>query len=678
MNDSVTQDAPEQPGDYRIFLAYRLADEDIAFALRKQLQRLSPGIKVWAEKGRAGVGDAYTERADRRMGKASIVLAIWTPGALQTGAFELEARRAVTLKKPFLNVLVGTSPLALKPPYKKYSTFEVPLLAPLADRSTGWLPAARPDRQSVDAQLKPLLAKIEQIGSPPKTDELPLSEAIIAATTQSAGAPHTAAFEAFVRSIAPGDPATAIEVLGINRYDEATMNALIAPQTVRIAPMGDGLEEPPYGSWYLDPPKRKIVAAHKDNGALYAIGGFLMAALAGATIWLLGSTLGEPGAGNAGTPASISANASGPAGLNTRAAGTDTGQDAAMATCTIGQDGAITGAPCRLDANIAPALPELTGTDMPAQPADAVPNLQTCFITRSGTIENTPCRLSAPYAPPEAFAGIDAPPACNIAEDGAISRVPCTLVESLAAPEPQIIEGEAPQLPACTVGDDGAITGAPCRMVASLPAPEPVVIEREGEVRTVVEALEACARPGPGGEVAPGCRLDRAVETAHATCNSDLTNLPCTLRDIPRRVTAALESDTSVGGPRTDVPPARPSGSAAIAPPVSLPPIEMPANLRPCEESLRAPCRFTVANAGLNTLTEIAETYYGNRNGWCRIYRANERTFGARNRPRRGADPNCIFMSDVLDLPAPTPDNSYVTRGCPAPQPQNRCGAPRE
>ena len=102
----------------------------------------------------------------------------------------------------------------------------------------------------------------------------------------------------------------------------------------------------------------------------------------------------------------------------------------------------------------------------------------------------------------------------------------------------------------------------------------------------------------------------------------------------------------------------------------------MPDTLEPCNGSETAPCRLTVRTSGLLSLSGIAQSYYGDKDAWCVIYRANQETFGLRNQTRVAGDPNCIFQSDVFDLPSPTEDGEYSLEGCPEARTRNRCFSP--
>ncbi|MEM1149603.1 MAG: toll/interleukin-1 receptor domain-containing protein [Pseudomonadota bacterium] len=715
---------PSKPaGPYDVYLAYTDADEDVAKALQQELHRQRPGLRIWREKKRIGVGDAFNQAADIAIAGCSVVLAIWTQHAARTGAFALEARRAMTLRKPLVNLLADVPATSLTPPYSKYSAFEIQSVYALAGRAEGWLPPSRPAKEDLEDEMKPVLDRISLHMRQNADQASAIADGLITSVIEAAGDPQTARFETLIKSIAPGDPATAIEVLGLAEYSEAQINTLMSPQSVRVASKTEDAKPPAWGAWYVRPHVRKVTPVHKDNGMLYAVCGFLVAGLGALALWVMGSTLSEPSAGSTtladNTP-----------GIEASSPSTETGgtnllppaRNASLNECALNSDGSITGAPCRLAANIAP----LIGPD--AEPGALQPNtlvdapaMDACIVSLGGAIDNAPCRLNARYVPPvlpipdtvkppcvsEADGSIlnvpctmegtfiapeperievevpveaDPAPLCILNDDGSIDDAPCVLASGLPAPEPQRIEvavpSDAPDMESCIVSSNGAISNAPCLLANRVEAPEPERIEVPGETIVQVEELPACTGLSPGSAVERGCRLDQTVQLAFRPCRGDTSNAPCTVAEPLTRFAAGDEPGPT-GGPDTSRPPVARSSVPRRGdfPPR---PLDMPETLEPCEDTINVPCRFTVANAGLDTLTEIAESYYGNTQAWCRIYRANEDTFGSRNETRRGSDPNCIFMSDVLDLPPRNSDNRYSLRNCPPAQPNNRCLAPFE
>jgi hypothetical protein len=718
---------PDPAGRFDVYLAYTDADEDIAQALQQELHRQKPGLRIWREKRRIGVGDAFNQAADMAISGSSVVLAIWTKHAARSGAFTLEARRAMTLRKPFVNLLADVPTSALAPPYSKYSAFQIDEVVALAGRSSGWVPPRRPDREDLEDELKPVLDRIALHMRQSGDQAAAIADGLIESVLNAAGDAHTARFETMLKSVAPGDPATAIEVLALNDYGEAEINTLLTPQSVRLASRSEDREPQPWGGWYVRPHVRKIAPVHKDNGLLYAIGGFLVAGLGALALWVMGSTLT---AGDSSTQ-TASVDGSGTPG-GTPASGTALLPDTdalppprnaqAPQNCSLNADGSITGAPCTLTANIAPLIDPDGDSAEGSIPASVPEELEACIVSLGGAIENAPCRLNARYVPPAIPVPDAIKPPCISQADGAIENTPCTLEGPLSPPEPERVEVEVPVEadlpPLCARNEDGSVSGAPCvlasdlsapeperievRVPADVPAPEPCLvgegseianapcllssplaaieaerIEVPGETIVETEELPTCRGLIAGREVEEGCKLDEAVRLAYLPCNEDLSNYPCTLDRAARRLAAGEETPASPG-PQTVPDRAGPVASSTVPRRGDFPPrpLDMPETLRPCEEAINTPCRFTVANAGLDTLTQIAESYYGNTQAWCRVYRANEGTFGNRNEPRRGSDPNCIFLSDVLDLPPANPDNRYSLRGCPPAQLANQCGAP--
>ncbi|MEM9738406.1 MAG: toll/interleukin-1 receptor domain-containing protein [Pseudomonadota bacterium] len=720
--------SPASAGEYDVYLAYTDADEDIAKALQQELHRQKPGLRIWREKKRIGVGDAFNQAADMAISGCSVVLAIWTKHAARSGAFTLEARRAMTLRKPFVNLLAEIPTSALAPPYSKYSAFEIDEVFAMAGRSEGWLPPARPHKDDLEDELKPVLDRVSLHMRQNGDQASAIADGLITGVIDAAGEPHTAKFETLVKSIAPGDPATAIEVLGLAAYSEAEINTLVSPQSVRIASKKEDEKPLPWGAWFVRPQVRKVEAVQKDNGMVYALGGFLVAGLGALALWVMGSTINAPLEDRtsgplitAGTDPSESAD-----GTNGDSLLPPARNAATLENCALNSDGSITGAPCRLSANIAPLLgPDAVGPATGIQPAsgDVEPTLDACIVSLGGAIENAPCRLNARYVPPSlpvpdvinppcisepdgsiqsvpcTLEGVFEAPApeqievevpvepepiqlCAVNTDGSIDDTPCTLVSALPAPEPDRIEvlvpADAPEREACIVSASGAIENAPCLLSSPVDAPAPERIEVPGERVVEVEDLPVCTGLVAGREVEEGCKLDEPIRLAYETCNSDTSNAPCTI--MQPRTRFASDDEFNAPAPVAGLDTSRPATASVLPRRGDFPPrpLNMPANLEPCEDVINVPCRFTVEKAGLDTLTEIAEVYYGNTQAWCRIYRANQNTFGSRNRSRQGSNPNCIFMSDVFDLPDRNADNRYSLRECPPPQTSNFCGPPAQ
>ncbi|MEO0465574.1 MAG: TIR domain-containing protein [Pseudomonadota bacterium] len=628
-----------------IYLAYADADEDVAKALQAELFRLRPGTRIWREKYRIGAGDAFNQTADTAIADAGLVIALWTPHSTRTRAFAVETRRAMTLRKPFINLLAGTGSGALPPPHPKYATFDVTSIQQLAGRSTGWLPPMRPSRSEIEADLNPVIAKIDELLDLDRSAASQIADSMITQIGESVDAPHTPQFEAVLKSVAIGDPATAIEILGISGYSEAEINTLIAPQVVELA--DPAAPPPPWGAWRIVPQIVKVQAAPDDN-LLFAAAGFVAAALGAGILWLMASMFG----GDEATPPPIITT-----GTSTiQPASTSSGStqiDARLDACSVETDGAITNAPCRVETNLL----------APLNPGTAPTTLVPCDVGPDGAITNTPCAMNARYTPPppDPTRFSDLIETCQVAEDGAVANAPCALNEPLTAPtnpEPDL----ASLIDTCDVADDGAITNAPCRVITPIAAPEPRTVEVEVPGETVVErvyeqvTVDDCAPARAGQTVPADCRLTRDITLAYPPCNAGFSNIPCTATQEPRRITSAIDT---------------------TPPPVDLPPIRVPADLEPCEVARAAPCRVTVAKTGLDTLTQIAEHYYGNADGYCRIFRANEDLFGTRQNPKRTGDPNCIYLDDVISVPGPPSNGRFTPAACPSAQATNLCSAPR-
>ena len=641
MSENADPETIPPNGTYDVYLAYAESDQDIARALQKEMHRLRPGLSIWCEKDTIGVGDAFNQTSDEAISGCGVVLAVWTPESARTGAFNLEVRRALTLRKPFMNVLAGVSTESLTPPLSKYSALPIEEIATLAGRSDGWLPPLKPSQDKVDEILKPILTKVDEflrVVGEPASD---ISDGLISNLIDATDEPHSTSFEAMLKSIAPGDPATAIEVLLLSGYNEAEINTLISPQRVKIADTSG--DRPEWGAWYVRPHVRKAVPVHKDNGALYAAGGFLAAALGAAALWFIGSTMTAGRTEITGTSPVSSGNGE----SNLQPASADNSGPApvpettipepaeALAPCTVNEDGSITGAECRLMADIAPP---------PAAP-----------LAESGGENN--------ILPASSEALI----ICELGEDGAISNVPCQLNTVFELPDPVEVEvpADAPPTKLCIANADGSITDVPCMVASAVEAPEPQRVEVPGETVVRVEEVPECDTSRPGARLQAGCKLGEAVSLRLAVCNADYSNTPCTLASAPTRLTS---------GSTTTEPVARAASTAQAG----ETPIVMPDTLEACNGEKSAPCRLTVKTSGHLSLSGIAQTYYGDRNAWCMIYRANQETFGQRNQTRVAGDPNCIFQSDVFDLPSPTDDGAYSTEGCPAARTHNRCFSPIE
>lgn len=630
-----------------IYIAYADADEDVAKALQSELFRLRPGTRIWREKQRIDAGDAFNQTSDTAIAEAGIVLALWTPHAKRTRAFAVETRRALTLRKPLINVLTGVTANGLAPPYGDLPAFDVESIHRLAGRKTGWLPPMRPNRSEIEDDLKPLLDAVDDLLSDDRTAGAEIADALIANISEAAGDPKTKEFEAVLKSVAVGDPATAIEVLAGSGYAEADINDLIAPQSVAMANPSE--DRPNWGAWRIVPQIVQVEKAPNDNG-LFAAAGFIAAALAGGILWLLMSTLGNTGDDRTSVVASNGQSVQPASATNINGA-----PSTQLRACSVAPDGAINNVPCQVVESVAPV-------DIAPIEFGSEATIQACDIESDGSIINTPCAMRVRYTPPppDPTRFSDLMETCQVGTDGAIENAPCALNSPVEAIEPEPVD-IASLIDTCEVGGDGAIANAPCRLISPLAAPEPRTVEVEVPGETVVErvvekaAIDDCAFPRAGAALSGDCRLTREITVAHRTCNDTFSNVPCTATSEPRRITSA----------------------AAPAPSfIDLPPISVSDDIEPCELTRTAPCRVTIAKTGLDTLTELANHYYGNANGYCRIFRANEEVFGTRADPKRPGDPNCIYVEDVLNIPGPPSNGRFETRACPPTRATNLCLKP--
>lgn len=618
---------------FDVFISYAAEDERIARALQGELQRLRPGLTVWCEKDRLDLGDALSQEIDEALSQSRMVILLWTPERLMAQSALDEVERALTLQKPALNALIDLEKPNLPAAYGAVRSVQIDAVARLAGRSGGWLPPSAPDREEVAAELRPILEAVD--ATPPEASR-DIAEQIIADLIDAAGEPGETKFDALMAAVARSDRASAVEVMLNAGYSPERINQLMAPKRLVLADTSGS--RPAWGAWRIEsPPPRSVQGAEEPWP--WAVGGFVLAGLLGLGAWLMSSVLG--------TPETASPNG--------------TIIEASLPVCSIAEDGSIEGGNCRLTVDVPPRT-----AAQPASPPEPGLQLAACEIASDGAIDAIPCRLEQAVTPrPPASdegapdGGDDTLDACTIAESGAIGSAPCRLEADYTPPE------GAP-LPACTRLDNGAVTNVPCRVNVPMPPMAPAAADPAP--RTVSDALPACPPARPGETLRADCRLLRPIVVAHARCDSDLSNVPCALMEAPQLASAIRPPPSGASAPEPDPAPREPLPE--------LPPIPVPDELEPCETRKRVPCRLTVANTGLGSLTEIAESYYGSVRGYCRIFRANPDVFGTRNDPRTPSNPNCIFLEDVLDLPGFPEDMVFSTTGCPRPQPRNECVRP--
>ena len=637
----------QEPSGFDIFLSYADVDDGLARALQGELQRARPGLRVWSEKSRLGLGDALSQEIDEVLSNSRLVIVVWTPERLMSRAAMDEVERALTLQKPALNVLVDLEKPNLPAPYSLVRSYSLDAVPRLAGRSGGWLPPSRPDHDEVRTELRPILEALDDTPPVPSRD---MAEQLISDLIEAAGEPGTPQFDALMSAVARSDRASAVEVMLNSGYTPEKINQLMSPKRLEMADITGS--RPNWGAWRIEPaPARAAQAA--DEPWPWAVGGFVLASLLGLGAWLMSSVLATP-------------QTAAPAG---------TVIQASLPTCSVADDGSISGGECRLTVDVPPRQ---AATIPP--PVDE-PTLATCQIRADGGVGGVPCRLDQVITPPppaQREAAADQPAtltACSVTPDGRILGAPCRLEAAYTPPA-------TARIPACTRMDNGAITNVPCRIAVPMPPLENFTQPEPVQPETVAEPLPACPPIRPGQTIRGECRLLRPIVVAHARCDSDLGNVPCSLMETPQIAAATVPTPVPAPEPSTPPPstpapqPIRAEPTPPPAPVLDLPPIPVPDNLEPCEVRKLAPCRLTIAKTGLGSLSEIAESYYGSVRAYCRIFRANPNVFGTRSDPRTPSNPNCIYLEDVLDLPAFPDDMQFPTDGCPAPQQQNVCVRP--
>jgi hypothetical protein len=103
----------------RIFISYAARDEELASQLADQLSRA--GFSVWDAAKEIAPGDNWAREVGRALDESDLMVAVITPGALQSRSLEGEIQYALTSKR-FAHRLV--------PVFVGYSTFEAGKDAP--------------------------------------------------------------------------------------------------------------------------------------------------------------------------------------------------------------------------------------------------------------------------------------------------------------------------------------------------------------------------------------------------------------------------------------------------------------------------------------------------------------------------------------------------------------------
>lgn len=193
----------------------------------------------------------------------------------------------------------------------------------------------------------------------------------------------------------------------------------------------------------------------------------------------------------------------------------------ADAGCELSDDGAIRETPCRLDGATLSAVMDAGGpTDLLGSRRPAVTPLPLCDRREDGAITGAPCRIltsvPAPRPVTTAAAPADLPPPCTVNTDGSVTGARCVLSANVAAPAPVSLPAPEPEvLPRCEISMlDGTVTGAPCRLSANFRA------SRAGRTLN--------AEMAPRAPALADCRIDQATQA--------ITNTPCQLQSAFRPV----------------------------------------------------------------------------------------------------------------------------------------------
>ncbi len=338
-------------GEWDVFLSYRVADEPVARALRGQLKRLRPGLKVWAEKSTFAIADGFSQAADEAISKSGRVIALWTPRRLiDPTTTETEITRALTLQKPVLNVTAGLGNHPLPSPFARFRSLDIGAVSELAGRKTGWGPPQRPDIPDLDRQVEPVARWIDT--TVPGDRNLP--DLLFARFSQAGGWAGSAQFEAIMEALARGDRPSAVEILLNAGYDASRIDQVISPMRLRLADTRH--PRPRWGAWRLEP-RAKPEDPRPKSGWLWALLGFLACGLLALSIWLMSSVLGTTSAG----------------------AATDSARSALLPVCRPGETGRLEKLPCRMPRPLPQGFDHLAADD--------------CRATTQGRAIATPCRM---------------------------------------------------------------------------------------------------------------------------------------------------------------------------------------------------------------------------------------------------------------------------------------------
>ncbi|NBC20587.1 MAG: TIR domain-containing protein, partial [Alphaproteobacteria bacterium] len=376
---------PAPGGGWDVFMSYRVEDEPVARALRGQLRRLRPGLKIWAEKSAFGIGNGFNQEMDEALSRSARVILVWTPPRLaDPSGLETEARRALTLQRPVLNVSAGLGKRALPSPYARFGNHEIPAVAQLAGRGAGWGPAQRPEVHDLDRQVEPVARWIDQStpGDPQMADWL------ISRFAGAAGWAGRAPFEAVTEALARGDRASAIEILLNAGYDASRIDQIISPMRLRLADTRHA--RPPWGAWRLEP-RPQPEDPRPATGWIWAVSGFLACGLMALSLWLMASVMS---AGERAQPAQPVEAARLPACKWNDA------REAVSLPCRLTRP--LPGSPTEPDAPAGGAPPPApkTGEGSQARADTATaPAPKPCELSPQGRVVNTPCLLEEADSP---------------------------------------------------------------------------------------------------------------------------------------------------------------------------------------------------------------------------------------------------------------------------------------
>ncbi len=614
-------------GEYDIYVSYAAADRDVVDALVLALQ--ARGLSVWRDARGLAPGRGLSQTMLQALDASRLALAVWTSAYTRSGYAPADLIRARTLGRPVVAATVGDR--AAMDGFSPTTWRAIDGLAKSVRRPGFW--PFGPAKQAVSDALDRLAGTlwteigVDQAGQ--NTGLVPVSERPRAFNDLLEEAAIVASRETrpnLSRALFHGDRASAVTVMRAAGYTKPEIDALIAPDTLELAP--EGGETTDWGAWRIRPAAPP--QPEPENPAGTAVAALLLGGLVGAGIvaTALGLTGGERGGERLvaeaaqtcrfdadGNPVALPCRIGVPADLQQpqlRAEAAPpprmSGDMAQLAACKTPEPGGRMSAPCRITEDVTTTYRACTPG---AAPFDAIP----CTLTRQVWPESP---AGAPPAPAPVSVAADPLQACRIAPSGAVAAVPCRLETAMTArPDP------APALSACTVGTDGAVGRVPCRLetrIAAPPAPAP--------------ALTPCRISADGAVTGAPCRLGENLAARPVRASA------------PEPDPASSEPD----------------------PPVL---INALSGMEDCINRGAPPCLLRVEDSGFFTLTGIAKAYYGDEKAYCSIFQhpRNNAVFGSRPSWRQRNDPNCIWKTDTFWLPAPAANGGYDRCTPPAQKP---------